>query len=809
MSLRDRIARRLLSGDGERAIFWDMASNNPDRNAAARTDGDATGSPVVDLGERRKQAQAVHRAEFPWLFDPVRGVRWDFDPVHLRNLAQQDVWVAMLVESIATEVAATPWQIVENNGPSETAKATPTERTRVGKAADGEAADELRELLRDPNPDHDWQDLAHTWMADLLEIGSAAAVKNYPEGTFESDRQGEETTIERSVDRPGESGSITWTYTIAKDVRPAVDLTSVRPLEIQPTAPEVWTKEYADRSGVLSGFWQFDRKSRPGEGSTDRDTRTRTRSAKPTHFDRNELVWTDNAPRSNRRYGLPPTLTVKPFLEMMDLAVEQESTYYDKGSIPSGALFVDDYDQNEVKDLSDQFQADTKGKPHKWGIISGSGTFESFSYNLDEMDFNERQRWYARVIAAAFQVPTAVVGVEPEKVNYSTFSAERANFESNTLGPYLQLLERAVNDQIVHKHFGTDIRFELQPGLSETARQTISERVRAEFDSGLIRRNEARRKVGYDEVDDDEDGFRDDVTESPAEEEALALSKGEGERDSPDDPLREAGGMAQAFTVQPSDIEALQDEIEAPIAEVFERLLDNDDIMDTIASLASDETAKSLTDLTRQIEALLRDVDVTDAMIAAVSAARGDMAEAALGRAISQTGEDIDTSQIAERVQARDIDFAQSFAQRMSEDIRETVADGWSDAQSSFEIGQELEEKADEFTGWEAERIARQELQQAAGEARSDFAAEVGKVEVWITAGDGRVREAHQAMDRTYKLPGEKWEVDYTDKNRGVKQENQPGDSEPGIGCRCDVLLVDFDELEDYGVDPIDDHRGV
>jgi len=38
---------------------------------------------------------------------------------------------------------------------------------------------------------------------------------------------------------------------------------------------------------------------------------------------------------------------------------------------------------------------------------------------------------------------------------------------------------------------------------------------------------------------------------------------------------------------------------------------------------------------------------------------------------------------------------------------------------------------------------------------------------------------------------------------RGVEKESVPGDSEPGIGCRCTTLLRDIDEVDD------DNHAGV
>jgi len=234
----------------------------------------------------------------------------------------------------------------------------------------------------------------------------------------------------------------------------------------------------------------------------------------PTFFDTPEVMWDDMTPRSNRRYGMPPTLLVEDFLQSIDLAVTQEQQYLSRGSIPSGAWVFENWDREEVREWKEENAENVKGKPHKSLMFAGQGggvSFEPMSMNFSELEFTERQKWYARVIASAFQVPTAVVGIEPERVNYNTFQGERENFESNTLGPYLQQLERVINDQFVRPHWGGEYRFEFKPGMSESTRAMISERVRSEFNANLRTRSSAMRELGIEEPEEMEDGFKEDV----------------------------------------------------------------------------------------------------------------------------------------------------------------------------------------------------------------------------------------------------------------------------------------------------------
>ena len=830
------------------------------------------------------------KAEFPWLSDPSHGVRWDFDPIQLRNLSQTNTWVGMLVQTITKEIAETPWTIVGETGRAATQKrlAThPEERTPIAKQEGAELpdaqAEAIHDLLMDPNPEDTWQDMVEMWMGDLLEIGSAATVKAFHRSAYNADDE------------------------------LVADPETVRPRALQPTPPEVWTKDYHDRTNILDGFWQFDDHRSPGSGDTDGSTVGYRGGGSPDFFAATEMLWADMTPRTNRRYGIPPTLLVEDFLRSLNLAVVQEQQYLSRGSIPSGAWVFEEWDRQHMQERREEMAENVKGKPHKSLMFAGQGgdvRFEPMSMNFQELEFTERMKWYARVVASAFQVPTAVVGIEPERVNYNTFQGERENFESNTLGPYLQKIERFITQDLIRPHWGSEYRFEFKPGMSESTRKMISERVTREFSAGLRRRNEARREVGLAEVEDDHDGFQDEVVEGTAPDDADALGDVlagalekaggaavefpnaggpafeshttlidfcddlaavcdggvfVGEREYPDgmagdldgqpvravgtnerkayavwsryrdeavalsdphtvdgateavhqdagdsgnasvrkdEPLRETDEWAQ-FDVQPHMVQTLAEDIGADVRDLFDAVLADDEVRAIIDRLAGDEaTEKSLAALSRR----LRDIFDSSEVVGRIqSALREQTAQAAtetveetLREAGSVDETDVDVDAIEAQLADREVQFADAFAEEMRDDILETVGDGWAEGKGTQAIADEIAEQADINEGWTgAERIARQELHMATGQARSEVAADLGKVEVWQTSGDGRVREAHDAMQGTWKRPGDDWVVDYSGEGRGVEKESVPGDSEPGIGCRCTTLLRDLETVDD------------
>jgi len=428
-----------------------------------------------------------HKSEYQWLHDPVKGVEWDYNPVRIRELAQSDAWVQMLVNTMTTEIANTPWQIVEEDGTGETAKSfDPFERVskqETGTPATSEAARKAREFTKHPNPDEDFTDLLEQITADMLEVGSLAI----PLMFSESDYQGDELVSEN----------------------PTL-------IHAKPSDPITFTKEYREKTGMLSGFWQYERQNNSA-------TQIRGRSTyrpDPIRFDQEELVWTDLNPRSNRRYGLPPTKAVENILQLMDLTIEQEQDFFSRGSHLAGFLKTNG-DITESNALQDEVQGEQGRVGGFFKVDDPDAEWVQMGSNWKEMDMTEREKWYAQVIASEFQVPTSVVGLETEELNRSTFQSERGNFESNTLGPYLQKIERMWNQQVIKPFFGRELRFEFKPGMSEDQRQQISDRKQKEFQNGLITRNEYRTEVGYEPVD--EDGFRDEVMEesnAAAEEDA-------------------------------------------------------------------------------------------------------------------------------------------------------------------------------------------------------------------------------------------------------------------------------------------------
>jgi uncharacterized protein with gpF-like domain len=254
-------------------------------------------------------------------------------------------------------------------------------------------------------------------------------------------------------------------------------------------------------------------------------------------------------------------------------------------------------------------------------------------------------------------------------------------------------------------------------------------------------------------------------------------------------------------------VDELTEQIADDVRALFDDVLSDDEVADIIARLADDETEKSISALSRRLREIFANNDVVARIQRALREETASAARETVEETLSEaSGVDPDTDVDVEAIEAqladREVEFADKFAEELRDDILDTVGDGWAEGKGTQDIADEIAEQADINEGWTgAERIARQELHVATGEARAEVAQDLDKIEVWETAGDNRVRDAHAAMQGKWRHPGDNWVVEYPD--RGTQKESVQGDSEPGIGCRCTTLLRDRETVDrdDYAGD--------
>jgi len=176
----------------------------------------------------------------------------------------------------------------------------------------------------------------------------------------------------------------------------------------------------------------------------------------------------------------------------------------------------------------------------------------------------------------AFRIPESALGTKAEDVNRATASAEIDLKDEDTIPYLLKKIERMINRYLVHSSLGKSYRFEFTPGVTEEKKSSISERVRAEVGAGIITPNEARKQLGYDEME----GLDEIIDDTDPEPEPAMFSEDVGKQIK-DEPLRETESWHE-FPFQPSDVEEFAEALQYPLQEFYEELFKDDDFIKAI-----------------------------------------------------------------------------------------------------------------------------------------------------------------------------------------------------------------------------------
>ena len=117
------------------------------------------------------------------------------------------------------------------------------------------------------------------------------------------------------------------------------------------------------------------------------------------------------------------------------------------------------------------------------------------------MDFLELLNLSAREIALCFGVPAQMIGI-PEANTYSNMETAKLGLYEETIIPLLKRVESDLNEYLAPLYSG-DIRVQYDldsiPAMAEKRKQ-IYDNVVSGVQAGILTRNEARERLGLEEV---------------------------------------------------------------------------------------------------------------------------------------------------------------------------------------------------------------------------------------------------------------------------------------------------------------------
>ena len=218
-------------------------------------------------------------------------------------------------------------------------------------------------------------------------------------------------------------------------------------------------------------------------------------------------------------YGLAPIQAASFDIDQHNMAAKHNLGLLMNGARPSGAVIFKPKDesgmhvqlsesqrQQLMTDLNMRFSgSQNAGRPM---LLEGDFDWKEMGLSPKDMDFLELKNMSARDIALCFGVPSQLVGV-PDSQTYNNVSEARLALYEDTIIPLIKRVESDLNEWLAPR-FGDDInvRYDIDsiPAMAERRRKVYENVVQA-VREGIISRNEARDRLGYEPIQGGDDVY--------------------------------------------------------------------------------------------------------------------------------------------------------------------------------------------------------------------------------------------------------------------------------------------------------------
>lgn len=466
--------------------------------------------------------------------------------------------------------------------------------------------------------------------------------------------------------------------------------------------------------------------------------------------------------------GLGDVLALATELDTYELASESDRRFFQNDATPAGALVVPGQpNADEVARIRDDWQAKVGG-PDRQGsvpILAGGMDFKQFRQGRKEMDFIEGQRFLRDVIISG--VHKHIIGISDD-VTFASAKAADYTFAKWDFAPHVRWWEDNVNMGLAPRF---DVRAYVQWDNPIPADEAFElDKASKGLMSGAITRNEWRKTNGYDELPKDQG----DVYILPLSLiEVPASEVGEPrETPAPDKPTNPSGEVEDdrkeiipKVPVKPNTVSAPEvTTVQTPELTAVAKQLRPDQIREVLGQLP-DETREFLKRLEGAYEETFK--------------GRWDAVQEELG---TELAFNVIDSRVRDYIRygayPRIVGATETMHEKILSVLEEQVTQGGTITDMARAISNEFED----FRGYRALRIARQESLHASNAAAFDGyrLAGIDRIE-WLLAPD---YDATEDDAECGELEGE----------IVVAGENFPGTDVTfpplHIQCRCTILPV-------------------
>lgn len=400
---------------------------------------------------------------------------------YYRKLANS-VYVDMAETAIIDEVCAVSWDIVAED--------------KAGNELPGQEkqVEEIQDFFNNPNTNKEsWEDIMRQMLPDLLEINSGVLVKVF-------DAYGKMVEI---VARDGASFTknpdVYGMYTNRADIILMKDIYSQETMSDSVSAnyPTLFlggsmSPEQAQEEGA---YFQYGWNT----------------AHKPVPFGKREIVWLEKKRRTDDLYGRSAMEVLSKTVQTLIYSVEHNFEYFSDNSIPPGVMGLEGMTSEEVKAFAKQWIESQKKQDengnwkkafHKMPIVNKTPKFEKLGFTNQELQIIEQQKWWAKLVWAAFGITSTELGFTEDAKGSANQIVQSSIAKKRIIYPLLRLIEYHINTEIMPEFGYPGIKFKFKIfDVDEETKKWNLYKLQVE-DSGLKTANEIRNAEGLDPVDD-------------------------------------------------------------------------------------------------------------------------------------------------------------------------------------------------------------------------------------------------------------------------------------------------------------------
>jgi SPP1 gp7 family putative phage head morphogenesis protein len=683
---------------------------------------------------------------------------------YYRKLAAS-IYVDMCETAIIDEVCSVEWQIVAED--------------RAGNEVPGKEkeVEEIESFFENPNTNKEsWETIVRMMLTDLLELNSGIMVKIFNSfGKFVEIVSRDGAAFTKNPDMYG-------MYTNRADVLLVKDIFQDNEGPIGTPANNLMLggAMTADQAKEDAAYFQYGHNS----------------AAKPTPFGKREVVWFEKKVQTYDLYGRSSMEVLAKTVQTLVYAVESQLEYFSDNEIPQGVLGLDGMTTDDMKAFATQWTQSQQKQDgmgmwkkafHRLPMVNKTPKFERLSFTNQELELIESQKWWSKMVWAAFGITATELGFTEDSSGAGNQIVQSSIARKRIILPLLNLIAYHINTEIIPEFGYENIKYKYKVfDVDEETKK--ADLYKTWIDSKFKTINEIRNSEGLDNVEwgddpteqDDMGGFGQEPGTDPLQTDANKInSDSQSTRDKMGAVKKNIDSEKEVKEASPDKVleKAITAILDQNKKKIFE-ILDDQGKPDPIMSI------KGLDDIPKMIKKIFEFFTgkaIVDEVIKSEFNSGWDASEKMIDQNVQYN------EKALEFLQGHTFDNVKGMTEEISNDLKAELERGIINGES---IGKLKARVSSVFNMGEnrAEMIARTETNRADNNGKllaikgSDMANDYNKK--WITHEDDRTSAVCQGLDG--QIVGI---------NEEFSHGKWSGQAPPShVNCRSTIVFVAKDE---------------